>query len=54
MDNEQFGTHISRKFNEELEDLRSEVSRMGGLVEQHLDRAIEAIIAGDTPAEGAG
>lgn len=40
--------HISRKFNEELEALRNEVLRMGGLVEQHLDRAIEAIIAGDS------
>lgn len=47
-DSEQFGQHISRRFNEELEDLRSEVLRMGGLVEQHLDIAIEAITAGDS------
>lgn len=47
-DNEQFGQHISRRFNEELEALRSEVLRMGGIVEQHLDTAIEAITAGDS------
>lgn len=48
METEKFGSHISRKFNEELESLRSEVLRMGGLVEEHLDRAIEAITAGDS------
>jgi len=48
MENEQYNMHISRKFNEELETLRSDVLRMGGLVEQHLDRAIEAITAGDS------
>lgn len=47
-DSEQFGQHISRRFNEELEGLRSEVLRMGGIVEQHLDTAIEAITAGDS------
>lgn len=48
MESEQFSHHISRRFNEELENLRSEVLRMGGLVEQHLDTAIEAIVAGDS------
>ncbi|MDH3978162.1 MAG: phosphate signaling complex protein PhoU [Gammaproteobacteria bacterium] len=48
MESEQFGQHISRRFNDELENLRSEVLRMGGLVEQHLDSAIEAITAGDS------
>lgn len=48
MDSEKFSHHISRRFNEELESLRSEVLRMGGLVEQHLDTAIEAIVAGDS------
>ena len=47
-ENEQFSQHTSRRFNEELENLRSEVLRMGGIVEQHLDIAIEAITAGDS------
>lgn len=45
---EQFSQHISRRFNEELEHLRTEVLRMGGLVESHLDTAVEAITAGDS------
>jgi phosphate transport system protein len=48
MESESFSHHISRRFNAELEHLRSEVLRMGGLVEQHLDTAVEAIIAGDS------
>ncbi|MDJ0928221.1 MAG: phosphate signaling complex protein PhoU [Gammaproteobacteria bacterium] len=48
MESEQFSQHISRRFNEELEHLRTEVLRMGGLVESHLDTAIEAITAGDS------
>jgi phosphate transport system protein len=48
MTSEQFKQHTSRRFNEELEHLRTEVLRMGGLVENHLDRAIEAITAGDS------
>lgn len=48
MESEQFSQHISRRFNEELEHLRTEVLRMGGLVENHLDTAIEAITAGDS------
>jgi phosphate transport system protein len=48
MDTESFNHHISRRFNAELEHLRSEVLRMGGLVEDHLDRAVEAITAGDS------
>ena len=48
MSSEQFSQHISRRFNDELEHLRSEVLRMGGLVERHLDVAIEAITSGDS------
>jgi len=48
MEGDQFTMHISRKFNDELESLRSDVLRMGGMVEEHLDRAIEAITAGDS------
>jgi len=48
METEHFSGHISRRFNEELEKLRSEVLKMGGLVEQHLDTAVEAIVSGDS------
>ncbi len=48
METEQFSHHISRRFNEDLERLRSEVLRMGGLVEQHLGVAVEAIVSGDS------
>src|SRR5262245_18684812 len=48
METERFSHHISRRFNEELEHVRSEVLRMGGLVEQHLDVAVQAIVAGDS------
>jgi phosphate transport system protein len=49
MESEQrFSHHISRRFNEELEHVRSEVLRMGGLVEQHLDVAVQALVSGDS------
>lgn len=48
MNSDQFSQHISRRFNDELEHLRSEVLRMGGMVERHLDSAIEAITSGDS------
>lgn len=40
--------HISRRFNKDLEDLRSAVMSMGGLVETQLARAISAIVSGDS------
>ena len=48
MDSEIFTQHISRKFNEDLEDLRTQVSNMGGLVERQLAQAVEAIVSGDS------
>jgi len=48
LESEIFGQHISRKFNEELEQLRGQVSNMGGLVEQQLTQAIEAIVSADS------
>lgn len=41
-------THISRQFNSELEDIRSRVLQMGGLVEQQIEQAINALAKGDT------
>ncbi len=40
--------HISRRFNKDIEDLRSRVLAMGGLVESQLTRAISAIVSGDS------
>ena len=41
-------THISRQYNEELEDIRSKVLQMGGLVEQQIEQALVALIKADT------
>ena len=40
--------HISRRFNKDIEGLRSSVLAMGGLVEAQLSRAIAAIVSGDS------
>jgi len=40
--------HISRRFNADLEDLRNNVLKMGGLVETQLSKAISAIVSGDS------
>ena len=39
--------HISRKYNSELEDIRTKVLQMGGLVEQQIADAISALATGD-------
>jgi phosphate transport system protein len=48
MDQLDLGHHISRQFNEELEDIRNKVLQMGGIVEEQLGRAMTALVAGDT------
>ena len=40
--------HISKRFNKDIEDLRSSVLSMGGLVESQLQKAITAIVSGDS------
>jgi phosphate transport system protein len=40
-------THISRQYNAELEEIRARVLQMGGLVEQQIDLAINALMKGD-------
>lgn len=47
MDKLNLGQHISQQFNEELEDVRSKVLQMGGIVEEQLQRALEALVTGD-------
>jgi phosphate transport system protein len=39
--------HISRRFNDELEALRTKVLRMGGLVEQQCSQALTALVRAD-------
>jgi len=48
MDVEEFGHHISRSFNDDLEKVRNSVLAMGGLVEQQFDRAVEALANADS------
>ncbi|KPK36539.1 MAG: transcriptional regulator PhoU, partial [Gammaproteobacteria bacterium SG8_47] len=40
-------THISRQYNSELEDIRAKVLQMGGLVEQQIEEALNALVKGD-------
>jgi len=49
MDKLNIGQHISRQFNEELESVRSQVLKMGGLVEGQLAQAVQALV--ETNAE---
>ena len=48
MENLNLGQHISQQFNEELEDVRSKVLQMGGIVEEQLNQAVNALVSGDT------
>ena len=41
--------HTSKQFDAELESVRSRVLQMGGLVEEQITRAMEALAAGDMP-----
>ncbi len=41
-------THISQQYNAELEEIRSRVLQMGGLVEQQIEQALGALVRGDT------
>ena len=41
------GQHISQQFNDELEDVRSKVLQMGGVVEEQLGKAVRALVNGD-------
>jgi len=43
-----FDQHISRQFNTELENLRQKMMTMGGMVEEMLKHALQAVIHADT------
>lgn len=42
------GGHISRQFDQELDEIRSRVLKMGGLVEAQLDKTLDALRSGDS------
>ena len=44
----ELGPHISRRFNEDLEGVRTRALQMGGFVEQQMANAVEALVAGDS------
>ncbi|MCW8858058.1 MAG: phosphate signaling complex protein PhoU [Kangiella sp.] len=48
MDNEHLGTHISKQFNADLENLREEVLAMGGIVEEQITLALDAFTNNDS------
>lgn len=47
MQNNSLHQHISRQFDNELENVRGKVLAMGGLVEQQLNNSILALVEGD-------
>lgn len=48
MEKADIGHHISQQFNQELEDVRGKVMQMGGIVEQQLADAVDALTNMDT------
>jgi phosphate transport system protein len=42
------GGHISRQFDQEIDEVRSRVLKMGGLVEKQLNKTLEALKEGDS------
>ena len=42
------GAHISRQFDEELDEIRSRVLKMGGLVEAQIEKTLHALNEGDS------
>ncbi len=47
LNKDNFSTHISQQFNDELEQIRTELLTMGGIVERQVHDAIEALLTGD-------
>lgn len=46
-DDDKLTSHISQQFNEELEQIRTELLTMGGLVEQQVNDAVTAFLTSD-------
>jgi len=48
MESADLGQHTSRRFNEDMERVTTRVLQMGGFVEQQLQRAVTALIEGNS------
>lgn len=48
MTSEEYTQHISRQFNEELEEVRSHILAMGGMVEKQVSDAVQALVEGNS------
>ena len=48
MDSSDLSHHISRRFNEDLERVRSRMLAMGGFVEEQLSKSVSALVEGDS------
>jgi len=48
MEKSDLSHHIHSRYNDELERVRTQVLQMGGLVEEQLKRAVQALIEGDS------
>ena len=48
MNQDSHSTHISQKFNQELEEIRSQLLEMGGMVEQQVKDAVQSLLDGDS------
>lgn len=46
-DQDNYSSHISQQFNDELEQIRTQLLTMGGIVERQVHDAIEALLEGD-------
>lgn len=46
-DNDNYSSHISQQFNDELEQIRTQLLTMGGVVERQVHDAIESLLVGD-------
>lgn len=47
MNKNDLGHHISQQFNAELEEIRSRVLAMGGLVEEQINNAVQSLVDGN-------
>ena len=52
MDKLNLGQHISTQFNDQLEEVRSKVLQMGGIVEEQVGNAVRALVDGDAELAG--
>ncbi|GAB4185238.1 MAG: phosphate signaling complex protein PhoU [Wenzhouxiangellaceae bacterium] len=48
MDTRSLSQHISHEYNQELEAVRSSLLAMGGLVEEQINHALQALVEGDS------